>query len=68
MRIRREYQTACPVCRAHIGAPCTGKHGERLPGIHFQRGHALRSATRAALHALYAPLTPQSAFAPAPER
>lgn len=58
---RRNYQTACPACRARTGQPCTGKQGERLPGVHFQRTAALRSETIAAYKALYAPLTQRTA-------
>ena len=55
-RIRHDYQVACPTCRAAIGRPCSGKQGERLHGVHFQRTTALRHATLAAFQALYAPL------------
>jgi hypothetical protein len=58
-RIRRDYQVNCPYCRARTGRPCTGKEGERLPGVHFQRTTALRAASIAAFKALYAPLTPR---------
>ena len=55
-KLRRDYQTACPACRARIGRPCTGKQGERLQGVHLERSRALRIATLAALKALYAPV------------
>ncbi len=55
-RIRRDYQVSCPACSARIGRPCTGKQGEQLHGVHFQRTTALRAATIAAYKALYAPL------------
>jgi hypothetical protein len=58
MKTRRDYQVACPACRANIGRPCTGKEGERLQGVHFQRTTALRAASIAAFRSLYAPLTP----------
>lgn len=58
---RRLYQIACPACRAGIGRPCTGKQGERLQGVHFQRTTALRAASIAAFKALYAPLTHSAA-------
>lgn len=61
MKIRTNYQTGCPACSARTGQPCTGKQGERLPGIHFQRTAALRTATLAAYKALYAPLTTRTA-------
>lgn len=53
---RRLYQIACPACSARSGHPCTGKRGERLQGVHFQRTTALRAASIAAFKALYAPL------------
>jgi hypothetical protein len=61
MKIRRDYQVSCPACRARTGRPCTGKESERLPGVHFQRTTALRTANLAAIKALYAPLTPRQA-------
>lgn len=56
MKIRRDYQIACPACHAGAGRPCKGKQGERLPGVHFQRSTALRSSYLAAIKALYTPL------------
>ena len=56
MKTRRDYQIACPACHARTGRPCTGKQGERLPGVHFQRTTALRTACLAAVKLLYAPL------------
>lgn len=59
MRIRRDYQVNCPFCLARVGRPCTGKEGERLQGVHFQRTTALRAQVIAAYKSLYAPLTAQ---------
>ncbi len=56
---RRDYQTACPACRARIGQPCTGKQRERLQGVHIERSRALRTATLAAIRLLYAPIATQ---------
>lgn len=56
---RRNHQVACPACRANVGRSCTGKQGETLQGVHFQRVTALRTASFAALRYLYAPLTAQ---------
>ncbi len=56
MRIRRTFQVACPACAARVGRPCTGKLGETLQGVHFQRTNALRTAAIAAFRELYAPL------------
>lgn len=53
---RRNHQVACPACRANVGRSCTGKQGETLQGVHFQRVTALRAASFAALRYLYAPL------------
>jgi cytochrome c553 len=61
MKIRRNYQTACPACHARTGQPCQGKQGERLPDVHFQRTAALRAASLAAFKALYAPLPTRAA-------
>jgi hypothetical protein len=55
MRIRRDYQAACPACHARPGSPCKGKQGERLPGVHYQRIRALRAEALAAFKALYSP-------------
>lgn len=57
MKIRLNYQIACPACHAHTGQPCTNAQGQRLPGVHFQRSTALRRATMEAFKSLYAPLT-----------
>jgi hypothetical protein len=62
MRVRRDYQTACPACRAHRGQPCTGKQGERLAGVHFQRTTALRAQAMLAYKLLLSPL-PASSYA-----
>lgn len=56
MKIRREYQTACPACHARTGRPCSNAQGEKMQSVHFQRSAALRAAAMAAFHALYAPL------------
>lgn len=53
---RRNHQTSCPACQARTGQPCTGKRGEKLQGVHFQRTAVLRAASLAAFKALYAPL------------
>ena len=56
MKTRRDYQISCPACSARIGRPCKSKQGEKLPGVHFERTCALRTACLAAFKALYAPL------------
>jgi len=57
MRTRRDYQVPCSICHARTGAPCKGKQGERLTGVHFQRTTALRAATTIAIRSLFAPLS-----------
>ncbi len=52
---RSGRQTICPRCGARPGQACTGKQGQQLAGIHFQRSGASRRAFRVAM-ALYAPL------------
>lgn len=61
MQNRRNYQVRCPACQARTGAPCKGRQGERLQGVHFERTRALRATNLAALKLLYAPLATHSA-------
>lgn len=56
MNARAQYQVRCPVCLASPNRPCSGKAGERLRGVHFQRATALHRAQIEALKVLYAPL------------
>ena len=61
MKVRRDYQVACPACSARPGSPCKSQQGGKLQGVHFQRTTALRVAYIDALKYLYAPLAPQPA-------